>query len=546
MKRHRNEVDQKLESKETESKSIYRELYEKHYDLAITIIGILLGLVLITGPNALKAGEINWAYVLPQLGLAIVTGVIINFVFQKLLNKGEQDYYKRLNDNTDNLISQKYGDISTQYNEFIQKSQLLLNAKDKSIEFIYESRLKGMDDIIKDMAESTHIQIMGVSLKKFFSKSHNDYYSQTVEIIDSVKKSENRKFQVMVINPYSQQALMRMECETGKKIYDIKENEGTTLRSEVLGIMRNLEERQKKVADIKEKDRFQARAYDGACSCFLLITDKHTYFEQYYFAENRAIAGSRFPLIKLKTDSPEAEELQKHFDFTWENKSHDLSELLEESYVGVAQEVESLRMINIFSSRDDQKANARFKYLLENEKSELKIMGISLKGFFQETKLFQEIQKRAYKNDSRNIKIKALFLDPYSEQAKLRSEREKQSSIVFHEGVLDVKSTSHYNDVKRITDSINSINNHIDIECKLYDGTCFFIFMTTECVLVELYHYGTEENESVKENVLIGQMPLFEYQRDSHIYKVLESHFNYLWTHSLKVDEWKEKHSKGA
>jgi hypothetical protein len=79
----------------------------------------------------------------------------------------------------------------------------------------------------------------------------------------------------------------------------------------------------------------------------------------------------------------------------------------------------------------------------------------------------------------------------------------------------------------------------------------FFLFITSECVIFEIYHTGisqlrrdTRTHEHIKDLGLGGHVPAFKFDNSSPMYKYLNAHFDYFFEE--KIDEKPNKYYDGT
>jgi len=72
---------------------------------------------------------------------------------------------------------------------------------------------------MEDLRQSKHIKMLGISLREYFVPAGH-YYRDTEELLDNIMKSTDRTIQVLLINPYCEQATIRAERESDKPFSD--------------------------------------------------------------------------------------------------------------------------------------------------------------------------------------------------------------------------------------------------------------------------------------------------------------------------------------
>jgi len=195
----------------------------------------------------------------------------------------------------------------------------------------------------------------------------------------------------------------------------------------------------------------------------------------------------------------------------------------------------------IFKRRDD--AYKKIIEILPNAEKRVDIMGISLRRFFHKQIDYNSDIKRILENHKADWRI--MVIDPESEQALFRSLREEEStynnmikdpysnySMASYEKLFDKYLNTYtkmnlYRDVHRTTDDIDSLFNQRNLRIKLRyyrAAPVCFLAIIDESMFIELYHYGATSNERLAE-----QVPVFEFNGSSSMYKQMSGHFEYIW-----------------
>lgn len=171
--------------------------------------------------------------------------------------------------------------------------------------------------------------------------------------------------------------------------------------------------------------------------------------------------------------------------------------------------------------------------LKENKK--IKLYGISLRLFFNNLGKFERNMSKTFKKmNSNNLNIKILLLSPYSDWAKQRKKAEED----FCDKIMQDIVTSSYwlRDRLRNYDRRDEMYDNI----RFYDTPPdFFLFITSECVIFEIYHVGTSQLKSdnidhVQDLGLGGHVPAFKFDSSSPMYKYLDAHFDYFFEKEKK------------
>ena len=175
--------------------------------------------------------------------------------------------------------------------------------------------------------------------------------------------------------------------------------------------------------------------------------------------------------------------------------------------------------------------------LLLKEKEEIKIYGISSRLFFNNLGDFEQGISDAFErmNDNK-VNIKVLLISPYSKWARQRRDAEKE----FCDKILQDLATSigwletrlgNYEKRGEMYDKIRFYNAAPD----------FFLFITSECVIFEIYHMGIfqlkrdrETHRRVQDLGLGGHVPAFKFDNSSSMYKYLDAHFDYFFVKEIE------------
>ena len=465
-------------------------------------------------------------------------------------------------------------------------NEILSGAIDRGVDKIYARREVGLDEMMADLQRSKHIRMLGISLREFLVSSGH-HYKDMERLLDEIKESKDRMIKILLINPYSEQATIRAERESNQEFSAHNRYEDSGLYSDVWQSIRYLSVRiqEERISRILEKEspgirdgaairarqeellkkgeedlsklagpdnetaertypRIRAKVYNSAPACFLVITDSHTYIEQYHYGVRKSgLVGGNFPLLRFPALIPDLDgdvgansttsvpaQLKGHFDYIWDQRgTAPLTHLTQGHNIGVSKSAWECRLANLFSSRSW--AEDRIKYLFSQEKFEIKLIGISLRDFFHAGKgLYTSVQDAA-----KNARVRALVLDPFSEQGRFRSKREEP----------DVKPSDGNNLLYEVSTSIRSVerlqSENLHLEARLYRGStnCFAI-VTSESVIVEQYHYGGSEPGAT---ILGGKVAVLEYSAGSAMYAQIDGHFDHIWKElSKSIDEWKGEH----
>jgi hypothetical protein len=562
----------------------------------------LFGLLLLAVSQNKYFSSQAWSSTVAQIGLGLLITSISFFLMDRELDKSQKrhaeaiikeqgQYLGARLETVEEHLSKTLIDVNESLEVVQGKLQMLDGAFARGVDRIYARREEGQIDIMKDMSDAKMIWILGISLHDFFASSGR-HYREMGTLIEKIEHSDDRAMRVLLINPFSEQATIRAERESDQDFSDQKPYEKSSLFSDVqhsiqylsdriredaaLGILKkeladgplkeaDSEDRLKKLIDMPEEEfskqvgpennasnevhrHIQARVYNAAPACFLVITDSHTYIEQYHYGLHKSgLAGGNFPLMRFKTVIPGssisvagssitavAAQLYGHFEYIWRQLGTvPLTHLTQGHNIGVSKSAWECGLANLFSSRSW--AEERIKYILLHETKEIKLIGISLRDFFHAGKgLYTAIVEA-----SNRVSVRALVLDPYSDQGRYRSEREEPGVITSGGNLFSEVKTS----IRTVERLQKQGTQGLKVDARLYfaSPSCFAI-LTSESLIVEQYHYGRSE---LGANILGGKVAVLEYCKDkeSGMYEEINGHFDHIWKDlSIGITEWKAKH----
>jgi len=494
-----------------------------------SLAGLFLGVLL------MFAGSVYSIAPMVDLGMALCITSTTYFVFQQIFDRANEESTKRIvegaigsfKENIDK-VGEKIGGVDMGLNSILQHSDMLGGAIAASVVQMYAKREEGLKDIMADVRASEHVRMMGISLREYFGNAGRQYHEMNA-VLKNIAETQTRDLKALLINPHSDQATIRAERESNAKFDLNNPYEDSGLYGDVGQSVKYLHKWGKEYRNIA------GRVYNAAPTCFLVVTDQHTYVELYHYGEPRAgLIGGNFPLLKFPTVSPLAADLGSHFDYIWDEHSNDLSELVDAHMVGVSKNAWECKIMNVFPTRSD--ADDRIAYLLQSAKGEVRLIGISMRDFFFGGRRFHSILRQicrpAEGSSETGVAVKALLLDPLCEQGKLRSEREQPGQ----------RPGNLFNEVHNSLNNIATLRKlQANVQVKLYQGapSCFVV-LTDQSLMVEQYHYGSSEPGA---NILGGKVPVLEFAVDSPTYTELSGHFDYLWSTdgpSMPGDEWLE------
>lgn len=181
-------------------------------------------------------------------------------------------------------------------------------------------------------------------------------------------------------------------------------------------------------------------------------------------------------------------------------------------------------------------AKAEQLALESKESKTIRMMGISLRAFFNDSGDLFAMAENALRNKLLSFKI--LLVDPLSAQAGLRSERESQThEDQEYNNVEEHFTSTLFTDLQKCTRTLNRFTEtggRVDVRLYSTAPSCFLVFIN-ESVFVETYHYGRSGIGGLKG----GKVPVLEFHSDTSTYKELEGHFDHVWfkSRNRKLDQ---------
>ncbi len=193
------------------------------------------------------------------------------------------------------------------------------NLEEAGIVSIYPDRRgKAVDDLrakLESVEEGT-VRMIGATLRVFFNPGPD--FSDIIHRIVNTKPKV--KFQVLLLNVNSLQALYRSEAETVggsfKDDEDYRNRSAQYLESESSRIQINSLNKSVK----SREPPIEVRYYDTAPYCLLVMFNDVCYTSQYIYGDpNTQVQTVKLPLIKFKEGSNAYSKFKWHFDFVWRN-----------------------------------------------------------------------------------------------------------------------------------------------------------------------------------------------------------------------------------
>lgn len=444
---------------------------------------------------------------------------------------------------------------------------------------VYSDREKAAKDMKRDLIDpnTTKISIIGISLNDF-TQGHQQTLREAWEEIEKVvkdrinDKSDRNKLDIrlLIIDPNCLGARLRSQGES-RRLDAIQ----TRLMDDVTASAKKFYQLQKELIEKNENGTsnggvtLECKLYRVPPILFLCQTDKVSYVQQYHFWSSRAM-NTPIPILRYahSMDPSSAydihNEMESHFDWVWRHASISVSDFLSKGSIGSDMGTYQCGIVNVYT--DPLNGSARMKYLLENAKVRVWIQGISLRSFFDEGALTQEMARLVEEGE---VPIKVLLIDPICRQAKYRSYREQlfgKPDLGFEDYTRDDHehlqsklcrdtNSSIEQIKKRITDTVKQNPDGWIPKLELRKYNCApscFMLLVDNTVLVEQYHYGKvtpEEDRGRLPTVLGKDMPLVEYSQFDPTtsslfydhnslrepYSLFEDHFTFVFNHSEEV-----------
>ncbi len=487
---------------------------------AMCLIGFLSGVVLLILSAEPGTADPSWSTPLGQLGLALCITSVLYFIFQQVFDRTNQEHVERVVRGAVGSLDGKIQRVDASLDELLTHNKILAGAFDSGVVCIYSRRSDGLADVMTDIRQSERVRLLGISLREYFMNAGR-YSGEMDVVMTNTKNTEGRSLEALILDPNGDQATIRAERESDAPFSVDNPYERSGLYADVQQTMQNLNMRY-------VPNKIEGRVYSGAPCAFMVITDTHTYIEQYHYGLPKSgLVGGSFPLLKFPSDSQVAKHLEGHFTYIWENHSRPLVDLLVKREVGVSKNAWECQLMNLYPSRSE--AEDRIAYILANASGEVGMLGISLRDFFHGGRRFYKILA-SRDSSAKARQIRALLLNPESDQGRIRSEREEPGT----------RPDNLNNDVLTSLNTIERLDTTPDsVDARLYHGApCCFMVLSEYGVLIEQYHYGSDEPGST---ILGGKVPVLEYAPGSQAYREFSGHFEFLWGSkgpSTEAQEW--------
>jgi hypothetical protein len=412
-------------------------------------------------------------------------------------------------------------------------SSSLLAMDAVGINHLYRSRDEASSDMFDDIkrAQQLDIRLMGISLNDFVQGRENfGLVWKTIKARVDSPVAYPLNLRILLIHPYCLGAQLRSKGEARGTDAIV-----SRLMTDVQEVVKELEKlMSRSLSNVNVK--IECRLYQLPPTLFLCSVNDVCYMQPYFFwSKRQEIPVPVMKFVKNPDDQLQEDQLQhqlnEHFDWIWNQASISLDEFRNQNILGVDKGMRQSAAINVFLDRSESRK--RIEQMLKHAKKDVWIQGISLQSFFSPGPLFTEIVNLISEGV---VRVHVLLIDPESEQAKLRSFRERlfvDSSLSFETylGSELHKESRLFADTAQSIKDITNLMDHL-VKSKGLDprwqhrlrvrkyvsAPACFLLKVDENVVVEQYHYGKAQREGHSEmNVAIlgKEMPVFEFKKGS-------------------------------
>ncbi len=559
------------------------------------IIIILFGLILVLFSYSPWLGQNSfWAEAIKSLGITIVLAGGITFALERVFQRKTLellfDFQKEIKGELEKSLStekiyRNANKIDLQ-NIFTDRQEaydvILTELKDENVETV---RLMGIS--LRDFflgSQRPHQVIEEILAKK------NSRKEIRVLVIDPNSESAYTRAEREETNRfgesfrYSESNLCREVMTSISRL--ILQTEKHKAESKSPRNDGDLED--SKVSSKNRSPRIQAAAYEDWGTCLLVITDKSAFVELYHLGDLRDkqdgkgergagdLLGGKVAISQFPSSSMMYRIISSHYDYSWQ-VAKPLENIMVEKNLGRFRGIVRGEIRNIFGNRDA--AFERILYCIRRDSMEdtenenfIWLQGISLRQFFlgqgpSRVLINSLLDSKKREEGKIDAKLRVLIIDREQKQAVYRSEREegrepsdgfgrdkednsRHASVHHHaqqtsyiepadqghdkeeEGrrfEMVYENSNLFNEVGTTIARLRVlIQEHRDcIDAKTYQcSPSCFVIMTKNSLFLEQYHYGEEGD-----GLLGGQVPIFEYTRDSTTYKKILGHLEFVWDH---------------
>jgi hypothetical protein len=187
------------------------------------------------------------------------------------------------------------------------------------------------NDLIEEIRKSSHIKMIGTTLRQFFWKDPN----LTAKFKDIIKSSDKKRdIKILISDPFSKSVVKRTMLEEGPKFeLDCKKNFSHYQQCSTYNdVQMTLNSYILVKPEASSAVHLALKCYTDFPSLWMIITDNFVFFQPYQYGkieETRCI-GESFFIIKIQAGSQLYQLLDHHFDIVWDDHSNrSVKEMLE-------------------------------------------------------------------------------------------------------------------------------------------------------------------------------------------------------------------------
>lgn len=260
---------------------------------------------------------------LKDIGMSVFIASTVTTAFSEYYRSNREDLSQKelaiYAERVEQLLDKQKESIESPIHKNLEESGVL--------DFYPTRKGKATDDLrqkLKNVDEGT-ILLMGASLRVFFHPGSD--FTGTINYI--IRNKPKVRFQVLLLNPNSPEAIYRSQAETKTMFTSDSEyheksmqyNDQVATRKQII-ILNGL---------VKDYKPIDVRFYDAAPYCFLVIFEDECLVSQYIYGDDSTqINTLELPLIKYKSASTAYKRLNWHFNYVWKQSFSD-QEMLKES-----------------------------------------------------------------------------------------------------------------------------------------------------------------------------------------------------------------------
>ena len=181
--------------------------------------------------------------------------------------------------------------------------------------------------------------------------------------------------------------------------------------------------------------------------------------------------------------------------------------------------------------RLDPLTHSAIASVLDEAEGEVLLQGIGLREFFGDKDYTPLLRQMAV--DDRPVRVRALLVNPAGQFARARSVAEDGEQFVdesrFRAGPLFGDSWRSLNVIASLRRAGEQARRFsLDVRF-IEHWPSVYLVMTAATAFVETYHFGKQDPE-VPGSTIEGLVPMLQLSPASRYYRLLRSHFDYLWS----------------